>query len=135
MQKKCKIHILPFKRKRTFIIIFEYISNKQKIENWTTISNSSLRETQYSKWYCTCARKNELLFVGTVMGVFIICWLPFFVINIVAGFCPSCIQVLTHLHLSNICTPLQSNFSVRARYISFYLPTILILSSQMSTII
>jgi dopamine D1-like receptor len=30
---------------------------------------------------------------GTVMGVFMICWLPFFVTNIISGICPTCIQV------------------------------------------
>jgi dopamine D1-like receptor len=34
-----------------------------------------------------------LEFSGTVMGVFMICWLPFFVTNIISGICPTCIQV------------------------------------------
>jgi hypothetical protein len=33
------------------------------------------------------------LCAGTVMGVFMICWMPFFVTNIISGICPTCIQV------------------------------------------
>ncbi|CAH1967739.1 unnamed protein product [Acanthoscelides obtectus] len=44
--------------------------------------------------------------VGIIMGVFLICWVPFFCINIVAAFCKTCIpditfKILTWLGYSN----------------------------------
>jgi len=44
--------------------------------------------------------------LGVIMGVFLVCWVPFFCINIVAGFCKTCIPVgvfkfLTWLGWSN----------------------------------
>ncbi|CAD1475924.1 unnamed protein product, partial [Heterotrigona itama] len=44
--------------------------------------------------------------VGVIMGVFLICWVPFFCVNIVASYCKTCIsvrafQVLTWLGYSN----------------------------------
>ncbi|XP_046995337.1 dopamine receptor 1 [Schistocerca americana] len=44
--------------------------------------------------------------VGVIMGVFLICWVPFFCVNIVAAFCKTCIpgfvfKVLTWLGYSN----------------------------------
>ena len=29
--------------------------------------------------------------VGVIMGVFLVCWVPFFIINIVAAYCKDCI--------------------------------------------
>ncbi|KAG5317347.1 DOPR1 protein, partial [Pseudoatta argentina] len=44
--------------------------------------------------------------VGVIMGVFLVCWVPFFCVNIVAAYCKTCIshrafQVLTWLGYSN----------------------------------
>ena len=49
--------------------------------------------------------------LGAVMGIFIICWLPFFLTNIIIGFCLDCLgsniktifQVVTWLGWSNSC--------------------------------
>jgi len=44
--------------------------------------------------------------VGVIMGVFLICWVPFFCVNITAAFCKTCIggqtfKILTWLGYSN----------------------------------
>jgi len=31
--------------------------------------------------------------VGVIMGVFLVCWVPFFCVNIVAAFCKTCISL------------------------------------------
>lgn len=41
--------------------------------------------------------------VGVIMGVFLICWVPFFCVNIVAAYCKTCISVrafqVRHYHI------------------------------------
>lgn len=44
--------------------------------------------------------------VGVIMGVFLVCWVPFFCVNIVAAFCKTCIggqtfKILSWLGYSN----------------------------------
>ena len=44
--------------------------------------------------------------IGIIMGVFMICWTPFFIVNVISGFCRTCIspnlfKVLTWLGYSN----------------------------------
>jgi len=46
--------------------------------------------------------------VGIIMGVFLVCWVPFFCANIIAAFCKTCIPDLA--------------FKVRRNYLPFLLP-------------
>ncbi|XP_065352539.1 dopamine receptor 1-like [Cloeon dipterum] len=55
---------------------------------------------------CHVSDHKAAITVGVIMGVFLVCWVPFFVVNIVAAFCKTCIpdiafKVLTWLGYSN----------------------------------
>lgn len=60
--------------------------------------------------------------LGIVMGVFILCWLPFFIVNVTAPLCPDCI-VLPHItfpvvvwfgYANSACNPVIYAFTSRS---------------------
>jgi len=40
---------------------------------------------------CHVSDHKAAITVGVIMGVFLVCWVPFFTVNIVAAFCKTCI--------------------------------------------
>ena len=78
---------------------------------------------QASKGSYKVSDHKAALTLGVIMGVFLVCWLPFFIINLVMAYCENCIphllfQILTWAGYANSCLNpiIYSIFNTEFRY-------------------
>ena len=66
------------------------LTGTQSRGKWVLKSFLNFHVMSFIRWWFQAA-----ITIGIIMGVFLLCWMPFFIINVVAGFCKDCISVTT----------------------------------------